>query len=343
VPRYVKYSRKRWIHPRYRKAYVFKNRNGMAYTCINSYRQATGYEFLPKNRLICMDILDRRLREAEKTLELRDSNFTLKDLIARFHKDKISTLSQRTKKIYIRLYKKYLSQDYNLADIYAIRDHILDVRNQDKLSNNTLWKNFQQLKKIFDYGIELDWIDKNPITRSMVPSYKNIKVIICSEEHINSLISYFLSKDLKQIALSIEFVYLTAIRIQELLDLQWKDFNDDFFLIKGKGGLNRIFPLNPFPRLKEIIQELKQLNPKKPFLWLNQQTPAKSLRLAVKKLNLDKITYHIIRKAAINRWRVMGIDTETRNLLAGHTKDVERTYYLTSPDVKYLEKKISKM
>lgn len=343
MPRYVKYSEDRWVHPHYRKAYVFRYRNGMAYTCVNSYRQATGYEFHPKNKKMCMELLDLRLRNAGNVLKQNVGAHTVKDLISRFHRDKISKLSFRTKKIYIRLYKKYLSVDFNLSDVHNIRDHVLSIRNDENLSNNTLWKNFQQLKKIFDYGIELDWMEKNPITKSMVPAYQNKKVMVCNEDHIKSIISFFLEKSLKQMALSVEFVYLTAIRIQEMIDLQWSDFRSDYFLIKGKGDIDRIFPLEPFPRVKEIISELKVLNQGKPFLWLNQQTPAKSLRLACKKLNYDKITYHIIRKTAINRWRLIGIDTETRNLMAGHTKEVERSFYLTSPDVKYLEMKLSKI
>lgn len=51
MPRFAKSSEDRWLHPSYRKAYCYRYRNGMVYTCVNSVRQSTGFEWNLKDKL----------------------------------------------------------------------------------------------------------------------------------------------------------------------------------------------------------------------------------------------------------------------------------------------------
>ncbi|MCW5886178.1 MAG: tyrosine-type recombinase/integrase [Candidatus Kapabacteria bacterium] len=345
MPRYAKSNEERWLHPNYRKAYCFRYRNGMVYTSVNSVRQATGFEWHPRNKKVCMDILNQRLRETIIPTKKNDVKM-LSELIMQFHRDKVIKLNKATQSHYKTLYKQYLNFDLPLTDIQEIRNRIIDKKNFSTQSNNTIWKKIQRLKKLFEYAVELEWMEKNPIPKALIPEYKHKEVVTCTKEHIEILLQHFNNTGLLSMAYMLEFAFITALRIQEILNIEWEDIEENILIIKGKGGRKRILPLRSFPRAKEILLTLKEEGLPKPFNWKNQQTPAKNLRNALEKCKVKypemtwEISFHVIRKTTINIWRNAGISGEVRNLIAGHSKDVEKGFYLSTPEIQYLEKEL---
>jgi site-specific recombinase XerD len=346
MPAYAKSGEDRWLHPTYRKAYCFRYQNGMCYTVVNSKRQATGYEFIPKNKKVCMNILEARINEFINHLTPVSQVKTVKDLILQFHRDEVVKLNIKTQLNYKSLYKQFLNFNIPLTKVQEIRNNIIEVKNSLHLANNTIWKRMQRVRKIFEYAVDLEWMEKNPVSKAMVPLYKPKKVVTSSYQNIQLLIEYFVESNLSM-SLMIEFAFITALRIQEIIDIEWTDFNDSILTVRGKGNRNRIIPLHSFPRALEILKELKAIKfREKPFSWRNQQTPAKNLRKAVLELSkkfpeLDwNITFHVIRKTTINLWRNAGVPVEVRNLISGHSKDVEKGFYLSAPEIKYLEKEL---
>ncbi len=350
MPKYAQHRDERWLHPSYRKAYCFRYRNGMVYTSVNSVRKATGLVWHPKNKKMAMDILEHRI-QTEVFGKNSMNNKYVQDLLERFFADRVSKLSPATQIRYRRIVRYFLYENWALNDIQLIRTRILERINE--MSNyhpNYLRKMLSDIKGIFNYAVELEWMEKNPIINSMLPAVKKKEVRAVTSDHIEKYKEYFLEKKQEKFALVIEFAYLTAMRIQEIIDLRWEDINERYFVIKGKGGRDRIFPLNPFPRVKEILYKLKELGLKSPGIYRSQQILARKLKLANNALSIDhpemhfeKITFHIIRKGAINNWRAMGIDPEVRNMLSGHTQAVERDYYLIVPDINLLESRLSKI
>ncbi|MFN3307511.1 MAG: tyrosine-type recombinase/integrase, partial [Candidatus Kapaibacteriota bacterium] len=347
MPRYARSREDRWLHPTYRKAYCFRYKNGMVYTSVNSIRKATGLVWSPKNRKMAMEILEHRIQTEVFGKRLQQSK-SIEDLIRQFFNDRVSKLAWTTQKRYKRLVKYFLHENWSLRDVQLIRSKILETVSTMDYNQSYIRKMLSDLKGIFNYAIELEWMDRNPITPSMLPKVKKREVRTITFEHIQKYKEYFLSIGKEPLALLVEFAYLTAMRIQEIINLSWEDINDRYFIIKGKGLRERVFPLKPFPRVKEILDRLKDLGLTKPGIYKNQQTLAKQLRQANMQLNreytemqFDKITFHIIRKGAINNWRSLGIEPEIRNLLSGHTREVERNYYLSVPDIELIEQLLS--
>lgn len=349
MPRFAKSNEERWLHPSYRKAYCFRYRNGMVYTCVNSIRKATGFEWHPRNKKICMEILNQRIHEQLFPAENKKDVKMLSELIMQFHRDKVLKLNDSTVKNYKYIYKQFLNYDLPLSEINEIRDRILLVKNSLKLSSNTIWKRMQRLHKIFEYGVDLEWMEKNPVPKALIPEYKRKEVVICSKEHVEILLEHFNNAGMQNMAFMLEFAFITALRIQEILNIEWEDIDNNILIIKGKGGRKRIIPLLSFPRAKEILLILHKKGLEKPFNWKNQQTPAKYLRNALDVCKESypemtwNITFHVIRKTTINIWRNAGISSEVRNLIAGHSKDVEKGFYLSSPEIQYLEKELEKL
>lgn len=42
--------------------------------------------------------------------------------------------------------------------------------------------------------------------------------------------------------------------------MAWNDINDGMILIQIKGNRERQFPIKPFPEVKQILNELRELN-----------------------------------------------------------------------------------
>lgn len=348
MPRYSKPSKERWVHPNYRKAYCFRYANGMVYTSIDSFRKATGYEWKPSNKPICMEILNERLYAASKKIIIIESK-RLTDLIVQFNKDYVSKQHQDTQAAYKRIYKQFIIENYELQQLNEIREMLMKVKNSLKLSDNTMWKRMQRLRKMFDFAVDMEWMDRNPVKNSMVGTYIHKEVEICTKKHIELLINYFNVKKQEDMALMLEFAFITGLRIQEIMNLKWENISDNRIDLIGKGSKKRSIPVKAFPQLNKLLERLRILSIEKPFKWRNQQTPQRFLREALPKLKKKypdmewTLTFHVIRKTVINIWRNAGIAAEARNIIAGHSRDVEKGFYLSEPELEYLEKSFEKL
>ncbi len=320
----------------------------MVYTCVNSVRKATGLEWHPKNKKLAMQILEKRLQEEVFNVKFPTYK-TITDLIKQFHQDRVSKLDRSTQLKYLRVYKDFFIEDFSLDDVQLIRMKIIERKNQ--LNNNlvTIRKKLSMLKTIFNYAVELGWMEKNPIVPSMMPTVQKKEIKIVTDGHIRKIKEYFERKGRKDLSLIVEFVYLTAIRIGEMTKLRWEHVTDRYFVIQGKGSRQRIFPLSPFPRVSEILMELRDIGLEIPGRYKTEQLLERHLKSAVKylqeqfpEMKFEGITFHVLRKGAINRWRMLGIDQELRNILAGHTREVEKNHYLAVPDIELLETRLMK-
>lgn len=129
MPPYAKNSENRWLHPTYRKAYCYRYQNGLVYTSVNSVRKATGFIWDPKNKKMCMKILNARINDYfNKTIPNTQIKF-IKDLIIQFHRDKVTKLNPITQKHYKTIYRQFLNFDMPLSEVQAIRAKIIETKN----------------------------------------------------------------------------------------------------------------------------------------------------------------------------------------------------------------------
>lgn len=353
MPKYSKNSENRWVHPNYRKAYVFKRESGMAFTCIDSHRQSTPYEFLPKNKKAIMELLNNRLSAHLRPVETTEDSTTrsLYELIKIFTQERLSKLEFKTRQNYQMIFKTFFEQNFQLDDIDGMRKHILEVKNNFKLSDNTIRKKLVRINAMFRFAIEMEWMTKSPIVKQMVPIYKKRKVVTCENIELQILIRYFNQTQDFTMAHIIEFAHLTGMRIQEILDIRWADIKEKELIIHGKGDRERNFPLRPFPRVIEILEAQKLMKLTSPFPYKSQQVPQHKLRKATAtlelrakenglELDLSHIGFHVIRKTTINEWRGKGISQELRNKVMGHSREIERESYLLELELEQIEREL---
>lgn len=337
MPRYVSNSTARWLHSSYKKAYCYRSQGGMVYTCIDSYRQATGYEWKESNKRICLQLLnDRLIISQQKLTDQIKYDKTIFDLIKQFTKDYTSLLDKSTQQSYKFLFETLFQTNYPLNDTNTIREIIIDFKNNYQGATNTIWKKIQRLRKFFQFGVDLEWMDKNPVPKSLIPKYEKKEPKTVEIQQIYDIIKYF-NESNHQLSNLIEFSFLTAMRIGEIIGLTWDNVKENRIDFIGKGKAKRTIPVEPFPRLREILAEQRLLSEKKVFTWLNQQNPQRELRAAFTDLDYE-FSFHTIRKTTINYWRNKNINQEVRNLIAGHSKDVEAGFYLTDAELEFLVK-----
>ena len=161
MPRYAKKTENRWLHPLYRTAYVF-NRNGEAYTCVNSIRKATRLAFSESNRYKVMKILNQRIdtaNNASLAAQWSVSNETITDirgLINDFHKNILSKQCDTTQAHYRVIYRQFFPQNLKLQTKILRTQLVRVLGAMTEASPNTIYKKIQRLNKMFDYAVELN-------------------------------------------------------------------------------------------------------------------------------------------------------------------------------------------
>ena len=228
---------------------------------------------------------------------------------------------------------------------------VQEIINESTMAPITLKKKLIRLRAIFAYGIEIGWIETNPIARTMFPKDRPKEVVVCTDEQLELIIRELNESKNWEAALCVEFALLTGMRITEIMELSWENIKSRYMIFTGKGSHERIIPFRPFPRILSILGELREKgNERKPFSWRDRSGPSTNLRNAIKSLsqkygnmNWQGISFHTFRRIAINRWETAGITDKARNKMAGHTKLVEEKYYFTEADIGYLENEFQKI
>jgi integrase len=128
------------------------------------------------------------------------------------------------------------------------------------------------------------------------------------------------------------------MRRAEAMALTKDSIKEDHIYIKGKQNRDRIFPtdidvLDNF-LIEDIEFNIKELVRYVPFPWSAPTVPNRTVTEACKMLKLE-YSLHSFRKWAINRWRDIGINTELRSLLAGHSIAVQYKHYASMANIDY--------
>ena len=355
MPRTSKNSKNRWVHPWYKYAYCFPRETAKGetyvYTCVDSQRKATGIIWKPSNKNLAMDALERHRQAVQNPRPADTGEYkTINDAFKIFAQDYLAGLKDSTIRQYKVMWRKYLKMNYRLDQYDEIKQMVLSVKAESTNTDNSEWKRVQRVRKFFQYCIDEGWMDRNPVTKSMIPKYTDPKVDIFTDTEINAILERFRELNNFEMILLIEFALATAMRIQELINMRWEDITDREIFIKGKGDRERIIPLRVklFDRVNLLLAELSRMNKEKVFSWKYQQTPTKSFRNAIRHINEDsgninideRKTFHYLRKTAINRWKTLGLDIEIRSAFAGNNIAVQVKNYLANPDAEFFEEKL---
>lgn len=163
-----------------------------------------------------------------------------------------------TYEIHLRHYYSYLKQ--NNLDYRTIKPK--DIRNYTKASANrgdsksTINVRLSAIKTFYDYLIEQEITEHNPITKTLYLQGKTTKTKPLTEQEKSIILSYIEQKD-DHIRLGFYTMFYTGLRVSELANLKREDVNIinnrvTVHVVHGKRGGERTVPVfNP-----EVAEQL---------------------------------------------------------------------------------------
>jgi len=218
-----------------------------------------------------------------------------------FKNARYSDISINVEVMFKRTIKFFTLKDMEL-DYETILNHLIKRNSSSELKASTRKKYLLQLRRFFNYCVEREYFKKNPVDVIGIPQVPAKKLNnIFEKGEVNAIVDYFLNRtNMVEYGILYKFLSQTGCRIGEALSLKWEDVKEDGFLIHGKGGYERPFPLiniednsTLFPEVIELFNQLRLINKDKVFHWKYPAQPQYHLNEALNKLQIPKIKNEI--------------------------------------------------
>jgi integrase/recombinase XerD len=250
----------------------------------------------------------------------------------------------------LELFEKFLDvEKLTLKQVttMVLKDYLFALH-QQKLKATSVARKISCLKNFFKFLVNENFIKSNPATNLQTPKREAKIPKFLSEEEIFKLLSAAES-DLR-LSCMLEILYAAGLRVTELVSLPVSLIQREgetlrnYLLVKGKGGKERIAPLNKaaivklleYLKEREGFQESFQENSfwlfpgHSPSKHLTRQGFHKMLKGVARKAGLDpeRVHPHVIRHSFATHLLNSGVDLRVLQELLGHS-DISTTEIYT--------------
>jgi integrase len=250
-------------------------------------------------------------------------------------------LQKSTVQIYKRVFNNMI-RILNNVSIALISNR--DIENYKSLrisevSKTTVNIDLKTMKAIFNIALRWKWIDENPLWYAKQFRIPQKEKLSFSENQLKFLIDNIENTKLKNIVL---FASYTGCRLNEILNVQWKDINlnDNILTIrnkenfKTKSGKFRHIPIsdNLYSLLKKIqimsMENKVYLHSPDKYLFLSDKRNiltidfvSRKFKLELKKFNYpDKFHFNCLRHTFITNLIKAGVNINYVKEIAGHSE-----------------------
>lgn len=238
--------------------------------------------------------------------------------------------------------------DLDDAEAEAIEAYFQDLGARG-LSPATAARRRSAVRQFYRFVLEEGWRAENPSRRVVAPKGGRPLPKVLSRSEIDALLAAAARKDGAQglrLACIIELLYASGLRISELLALPLSALARDpaFLMVKGKGGKERLAPLNDAARraVKAYLEGRLQFLPKgaqdSPWLFPSRGKGGRLTGRRVSQLLEDaaiaagidraKVSPHVLRHAFATHLLEGGADLRVIQTLLGHA-DIGTTQIYT--------------
>jgi len=217
-----------------------------------------------------------------------------------------------------------------------------------EITRATVNKDLSTMKAIFNIAIRFEWINKNPVNgvkKYSIPEKNNLAF---TDLQMNMILSNIKSEKLRSLVM---FAGFTACRLNEVLNLQWKDININERVVyirnkanfKTKTGKIREIPISE--GLHNLLSSMLNLNGKDNVLNFIESDKyifsnpnggkysksyiGRRFKSVLRALNFEeKYHFHCIRHYSITKLIKSGVNINFVKEIAGHT-DIKTTLIYT--------------
>ncbi|MFA7326579.1 MAG: tyrosine-type recombinase/integrase [Candidatus Kapaibacterium sp.] len=359
---------KRWDHPDHKKgAYCFE-RDGYIHTYVFGNRKSI--KNLPWNKInkdFAIQVLDNRIREYYQ----RNNGFnssktdTFSDLFILYKEVKFQHLKLSTKQSVVNCVRMFLdNNDLDLTNTVGITSYFssrvtyLKKIYADSTINNAL----TQIRTIFNFAVEAEIIDSNPIKSWMRIKGIKFKFTICTRAQLNdyleSLKSYIdvaTKLESKTSAMKLYYALMivgfTGMRRGEVCKIKEYHILNNKLSIHGKNDMWRDFPFSIKPGLKEFLfNEVIPFNnnhikESEYLLGIENSTSLstyiKNYREMLKIKNVEEVKFHAVRKLVENEMMNDNrLNTNIVRSLIGHSLQTQTKHYINKMSAEDIEEVI---
>ncbi|MCZ7611183.1 MAG: site-specific integrase [Ignavibacterium sp.] len=135
--------------------------------------------------------------------------------------------------------------------------------NEKEFDKKTISRKLAAIRSLFRYAFQNDMIEENPVLLIKNPKSKRKLPEIISDSAFPELLNNVEKTNEKPelVTVIFEILYGSALRVSELCDLKYKEYNSNKgqFLVTGKGNKTRIVPVGEKTML--AISKYLELNP----------------------------------------------------------------------------------
>ncbi|MFT4253133.1 MAG: tyrosine recombinase [Caulobacter sp.] len=238
--------------------------------------------------------------------------------------------------------------DLDEADAEAVEAYFQDLGARG-LSPATAARRRSAVRQFYRFALGEGWRSDDPSRRVVAPKAGRPLPKVLSRAEIDALLAAASAKDGAQglrLTCIIELLYASGLRISELLALPLSALARDpaFLMVKGKGGKERLAPLNEAARaaVKVYLEGRLQFLPKgeKASAWLFPSR-GKGGRLTARRvsqlledaaiaagIDREKVSPHVLRHAFATHLLEGGADLRVIQTLLGHA-DIGTTQIYT--------------
>jgi integrase/recombinase XerD len=234
------------------------------------------------------------------------------------------------------------------AEAQAVEAYFADLAGRG-LSASTAARRRSALRQFYRFCLEEGWRKDDPCRRVEAPKKGRPLPKVLSREEVERLIAAAGAKDGAQglrLACLIELTYASGLRVSELTALKLDALARDpaFLVVKGKGGKERLAPLNEAARtaVKAYLEIRSGFVPKgdaaNPWLFPSRGAGARLTRRRLGQLldeaaaaaGIDpaRVSPHVLRHAFATHLLEGGADLRVVQMLLGHS-DISTTQIYT--------------
>lgn len=182
-----------------------------------------------------------------------------------FYKIKgLAETTLKTYEIHLRHYYSYLRQnnlDYKEIRPKDLKKYIMASKNRGE-TNGTINARLSAIKTFYDYAIDEEIIEYNPVTKNIYLSGKKTKTKPLTRKEKDIILNYMDQKE-DHIRLGFYTMFSSGLRVSELANLKREDVNIingrvTVHVIHGKREGERIVPIFDIETAEQLIQYTRE-------------------------------------------------------------------------------------
>lgn len=352
--------------------FLFKNPNGFYYLYFNceithKRKKISCKTKLKSEALKFLSGYKNNLIQIERNKYTKDHNVHyISDLRVEVMKYVKDNFRSGTAEIYSALFKNMLRIFPADKPVRLINAKDIENYKSERLkevSKSTVNIDLTTLKAVFNIAIRFNWLETNPCKNIKKIAIPEKEILAFSKHQIELILSNISDPSIKRIIL---FNLYTGCRIEEILNVQWKDIdlepgiltirNKDNFLTKR--GKNRQIPvsdnlrnllneiLNPDPdkNILNFVEPEKYLFTNEKGIRYNKDYVSKKFKAVLRSLNFpEKFHFHCLRHTFITNLIKAGVNINYVKEIAGHS-DIHTTMnyiHILTEDLRAAVNKVS--